>query len=312
MSELPRRRVTEVWTWLPAFRAVAELQHVQHAAKALHVTPSSLSRAIRLLEEHVGRRLFDRIGRNIRLNHDGEEVLAAATDAMRRVDDALSFVTGSELRGELRVACEGDHPVDLAWRAASALMKSSADLTTCIENIDSKREVASRLHRGELDVALVTSAIADARLVSERIAEITYGIYCGKTHPLHGKRADLAAISKYPFVAPNSDDDGPGDQWPRERRRIVALRLPTLAAAIEACEGGTYLAVIPDAAATASLHRLPSGEIAPSSLFAIRRKELGAEKGKGAAFVAELRSARVTPPRGPRRTRGGPSRRAAR
>ena len=61
MTELPRRRVTEVWTWLPAFRAVAEVEHVQRAAKTLHVTPSSLSRSIRLLEDHLGKRLFDRI-----------------------------------------------------------------------------------------------------------------------------------------------------------------------------------------------------------------------------------------------------------
>jgi DNA-binding transcriptional LysR family regulator len=300
---LPRRRVIELWSWLPAFRAVAETEHVQKAALVHHVTPSSLSRAIRLLEERVGRVLFDRVGRNLRLNADGEAMLAAVRDAMRRVDDAVGLVTGTALSGELQVACEGDHPLGLAWRAAARLLARHPAVTTRIAKLETRRDLAGRLFRGELDAALVTSAPSHARLAVERLGDVTYGIYCGVGHPLHSRRhASLAAIAEYPFVAPATDDEGPGDQWPSERRRRVVLRLPALAAAIAACEGGELLAVIPDGAATARLRRLPSDAIAPSPLFAVyRRSPAGSTAtSKADAFVAELRDMDFTAPRDPR------------
>jgi DNA-binding transcriptional LysR family regulator len=42
-------RLNQIWSWLPAFRAVAETEHVHEAAQSLHLTPSTLSRAIHLL-----------------------------------------------------------------------------------------------------------------------------------------------------------------------------------------------------------------------------------------------------------------------
>ncbi len=54
------RRVASFWNWLPAFRAVAETEHLPTAAEALFVSPSALSRAIRLLEKDVGQPLFRR------------------------------------------------------------------------------------------------------------------------------------------------------------------------------------------------------------------------------------------------------------
>ena len=43
--------VERIWNWLPAFRAVAETEHLPTASDLLHVTPSALSRTIRLLEQ---------------------------------------------------------------------------------------------------------------------------------------------------------------------------------------------------------------------------------------------------------------------
>ena len=77
------RRLARFWNWLPAFRVTAETAHLPTASEALHISPSALSRTIRLLEEDVGQPLFDRVGRNIALNAAGQRLLAAVRDAMR-------------------------------------------------------------------------------------------------------------------------------------------------------------------------------------------------------------------------------------
>src|SRR5688572_4700021 len=86
------RRLATLWNYLPGFRAVAESQHLPTASHLLFVSPSALSRTIRLLEEDLGRSLFDRVGRNIELNAAGRRLLSGVRDAMRLVDEVLAAI----------------------------------------------------------------------------------------------------------------------------------------------------------------------------------------------------------------------------
>ena len=103
------RRIVQFWNWLPAFRAVAETQHLPSAASQLGVSPQALSRTIKLLEEELDADLFHRVGRQLRLSDAGEELLSSVRDAMRRVDDGLGRIEPGELRGRLRIASRSTH-----------------------------------------------------------------------------------------------------------------------------------------------------------------------------------------------------------
>lgn len=56
---------------LRIFLEVARHQHVTRASKALNLTQSSVSGAIKALENRHGVRLFDRMGRRIVLTAEG-------------------------------------------------------------------------------------------------------------------------------------------------------------------------------------------------------------------------------------------------
>ena len=71
------KKLGDVWPWLPVFRVVAETEHLPTAAARLHVSPSALSRTIRLVEEALGEELFVRSARRIVLNSAGQRLLAA-------------------------------------------------------------------------------------------------------------------------------------------------------------------------------------------------------------------------------------------
>ena len=53
---------------LAYFLKVAEKEHITRAAEELHMTQPALSRAIGALETELGVELFERDGKNIRLN----------------------------------------------------------------------------------------------------------------------------------------------------------------------------------------------------------------------------------------------------
>lgn len=61
---------------LRQFIALAKAGSFVKAADALHMTQPALSRSIKLLEDELGKQLFDRIGKRIELNTFGQEVLA--------------------------------------------------------------------------------------------------------------------------------------------------------------------------------------------------------------------------------------------
>lgn len=86
---------------LRIFVAVARREHVSQAAKDLHLTQSAVSGALQALEARHQVRLFDRVGRGIRLNAAGraflveaEAVLSRAKAAEAALDDLSALRRG--------------------------------------------------------------------------------------------------------------------------------------------------------------------------------------------------------------------------
>ncbi len=69
------------------FVEVARLEHITKAAEKLHISQPSVSLAIRRLEEEVGVPLFNREGRNIKLNNYGKLFLETATKVLNIIDE---------------------------------------------------------------------------------------------------------------------------------------------------------------------------------------------------------------------------------
>lgn len=90
---------------LRTFVTVADLGGVSAASAALAITQPALSRQIKDLEAELGLRLFEQIGRRLRLTTEGAELLTASRTLLRQaeglVEQARSLSQGDS--GELRV-----------------------------------------------------------------------------------------------------------------------------------------------------------------------------------------------------------------
>src|SRR5438128_2585190 len=74
------------------FLQVAEGHTVTAAAEELHVSQPALSRGLARLEHELGAPLFDRVGRVLRLNSNGEALLDAARRAVNALDTAARTI----------------------------------------------------------------------------------------------------------------------------------------------------------------------------------------------------------------------------
>ena len=70
---------------LKAFITVADLGSFSEAADRLYLTQSAISKRIALLEQQIGKKLFDRIARQVSLTEAGSELLPTSTAHTPRI-----------------------------------------------------------------------------------------------------------------------------------------------------------------------------------------------------------------------------------
>ena len=181
-----------LWSWLPAFRIIAEHGQVRQAALVMHVSPSALSRTLRLLEDSLGEPLFDRLPGGLRLTNAGSALLAATRDAMRTIDDGVSAARAKHV--DLRVTA--DPTVELfVGIACGHLLQEGAAASVAVVHMKHDVSLAAVL-RGELDVAVMEGGIGDSPSGIELVdvGVIETAAYLGKRAATHMLRAPALAL----------------------------------------------------------------------------------------------------------------------
>lgn len=87
------------------FRDIARLESISRAAEVNHIAQPAMSRVVSVLEKEFGVALFDRVGRNIRLNACGGILLKAAEQSLSILDsvqEEIDFYNG-QITGSVKV-----------------------------------------------------------------------------------------------------------------------------------------------------------------------------------------------------------------
>lgn len=265
------KRVAGVWSWLPAFRAVAETQHLPTASAELEVSASALSRTIRLLETDLGRTLFERQGRRIVLNEAGERLLVAVRDAMRRVHDGMSLMESDALEGTLLVASTGGLADIVVTHAVAALHQRAPALVPHLRETDDI-SFAPALLQGALDVAFTTAPLEDPNLTRVSVGQVPSHVYAPAGLNVRG-------VEDHPFVVWGQRPDGTTrDGWPSTAPRKVAAVVADLHAAMALAPKLGALVVLPEPHTRAAVERGElvelRSEAQPVPVFAFHRHSL--------------------------------------
>lgn len=79
------------------FSVVARLQHFHKAAEELHITQPALSNQIKQLEEELVTKLFERVGRGVKLSESGQHLLKSAGRILNEVEHIKGTIEELEL-----------------------------------------------------------------------------------------------------------------------------------------------------------------------------------------------------------------------
>lgn len=135
---------------------VAELGSLSKAADRLHIAQPALSRQIRLLEEELGARLFDRHGRGMILTDQGQDVLRHALRVMAELEEIRASVSDEDapLRGHVSVGMPPTVSDILAEPLVAAFRETHPEATLRIVSAYSAY-LLDWMHRGEVDAAIL-------------------------------------------------------------------------------------------------------------------------------------------------------------
>lgn len=175
--------------------AVVEHGHFGRAARACHVSQSTLSAGILELEEVLAASLLERNNRSLVLTALGEEVVERARGLLLDVEDLVALCQASTepLSGRLRLGVIPTIAPFLLPGLLKSLRKDYAEFTPFIRE-DLTEHLIEALHRGELDILLLALPVAAEGVDTMYLFDDPFYLASPSDHPL-AAQTDLATSS---------------------------------------------------------------------------------------------------------------------
>lgn len=172
------------------FLAVAREENMTKAAETLHVTQPTLSKALKTLEDELGKKLFVRHSFSIQLTEEGLLLRNRAEDLVRMADRiekeflSLDDITG----GELYLGLAESYQISFLAREIHALKMMYPDLRYHITSGDTE-QVLEKLDKGLLDFAVLAEIPETSKYESLAFPEADqWGLVMPEGDPLAKKK----------------------------------------------------------------------------------------------------------------------------
>src|SRR5690349_9751679 len=178
-------RVSMELRHLRYFVALADCLSFTRAADRVHVTQSTLSHQIRQLEDEIGQRLFERIGKRVVTTEAGELFLAFAVRALKEVDLGIAMVQpgGGGLSGQVRVGATHTFNVSLIPECVALFLARHPTVLLRVDELAAE-QVANGLRDGELDIGIAYRPTGPTDLRFEPLYHEEMVLVIAHGHPL--------------------------------------------------------------------------------------------------------------------------------
>jgi len=170
------------------------------AATELHLSQPAVSRRMQQLEEELGERLFERLGRNIHLTPAGRTLVGQARLLLGDRNRLLEAVRAhaDPDRGVVRLGASTTPGLYLLPPVLDALQRDLPGLH-CLYSIDNSEVIKRRVLANELDLGVIGGPVTEGPLVAESIVDDAIVCFARPDHPLAScsevKAADLLAAT---------------------------------------------------------------------------------------------------------------------
>ena len=239
------------YNYLRYFSVLAQLEHYTLAAARLGISQPSLTSAIHHLEDELGGiRLFEKVGRNIRLTEEGRYYQEKVDAALRELHTASATLRESKVSAPVVIRM-GVISGTLGGTAARLI----ADYTKTNDRIrfrlteSSAEDLMDLVRQEKLDMAIVDTTDRDRSLHFRKLCQRSFWAAVPAHHPLAEYDAlSPQQLSREPQVVFNYDIENSFGQWasgvPSDEHIVCTVN--TAQAALDLVGAGVGICVVPD------------------------------------------------------------------
>lgn len=238
------------YNYLRYFSVLAQLEHYTLAAARLAISQPSLSSAIRNLEDELGVKLFEKVGRNIRLTEEGRYFQKKVDSAMTELATATQMLHSSRENAPVVIRLgfvSGALNGPVAWEMANSMKHSDRCRFHITEG--SSKDLMDLLHQEKLDMAIVDVTSRDRSLHFRKLCQRSFCVAVPLGHPLSGReRVSVSDLVNYPNIGFSHSMDHNFEDWashPDVRQRFVC-QVNTVSGALSLVSAGVGVTAIPE------------------------------------------------------------------
>ena len=238
------------YNYLRYFSVLAQVEHYTLAAARLGISQPSLSSAIHHLENELGGvRLFEKVGRNIRLTEEGRYYQEKVDAALKELNTASLTLQQSKVSAPVPIrlgVVSGTLRGTVAGEIAAYLRQNERIRFRLTES--SAEELMDMVRQEKLDMAIVDITDRDRTLHFRKLCRRNFCAALPTAHPLAGTGSlHPQQLSREPQIVFDRDMDSSFGQWASGETfdgRIVCT-VNTAQAALDLVDSGVGICVIP-------------------------------------------------------------------
>ena len=185
---------------LKIFAEVCRQGSVTEAARRLYLTQPAVSLALKELETHYGVRLFDRLGRGIRITGEGRRLLEYAAPLADAFEEMERAMEDPDRAGQIRIGSSLTIGACLlpGYLKQLAAQRPGVAQKVLVDNSDRIREA---VEAGELDLGLVENQVEGAALSVYPFSGDRLVALCAPQHPFaDGRPVELEEFLGQPLL----------------------------------------------------------------------------------------------------------------
>ena len=242
------------YNYLRYFSVLAQVEHYTLAAARLGISQPSLSAAIHHLESELGDvRLFEKVGRNIRLTEEGRYFREKVDAALEELNTASMTLRDSKVSAPVVIrmgVVSGTLPGTVAREIASYLKQNERIRFRLTES--SAEDLMDLVRQEKLDMAIVDTTDRDRSLHFRKLGQRGFCVALPAQHPLAKENVLFPQqLSHEPQIVFNQEMENTFGQWasgaPAEERIICTVN--TARAALELVAAGVGICFVAEEAA---------------------------------------------------------------
>ncbi len=238
------------YNYLRYFSVLAQVEHYTLAAARLGISQPSLSSAIHQLEDELGGvKLFEKVGRNIRLTEEGRYFQEKVDTAMQELNTATMTLRDSMVSAPVVIRMglvSGTLNGTVAKEIAAYIQQNSRIRFRLTEG--AAGELMDLVRQEKLDMAIVDTTNRDRSLHFRKLAQRDFSVAMQKNHPLAGRSGiqpqDILQETQIVF---NQDEENRFGQWasgtPSEEHSFCSVN--TAQAALDLTAAGVGICILP-------------------------------------------------------------------